>query len=33
MRPLQRRLAAARGLDWGDFAVVSPDIVRKYLLN
>ena len=33
MRPLQRRLAAERGLDWGDFAVVSPDIWRKYLLD
>ena len=33
MRPLQRRLAAALGLDWGDFAVVSPDIWRKYLLD
>ena len=33
MRPLQRRLAAELGLDWGDFAVVSPDIWRKYLLD
>ena len=33
MRPLQRRLAAERGLDWRDFAVVSPDIWRKYLLD
>ncbi len=33
MRPLQRRLAAALGRDWGDFAVVSPDIWRKYLLD
>jgi len=33
MRPLQRRLAAKLGLDWGDFAVVSPDIWRKLLLD
>jgi len=33
MRPLQRRLAAALGLDWRDFAVVSPDIWRKHLLD
>jgi hypothetical protein len=33
MRPLQRRLAAELGLDWRDFAVVSPDIWRKYLLD
>ncbi|HTO49578.1 MAG TPA: hypothetical protein VML91_18220 [Burkholderiales bacterium] len=33
MRPLQRRLAAELGVDWGDFAVVSPDIWRKYLLD
>ena len=33
MRPLQRRLAAALGIEWSDFAVVSPDIWRKYLLD
>jgi hypothetical protein len=33
MRPLQRRLAAELGVEWGDFAVVSPDIWRKYLLD
>jgi hypothetical protein len=33
MRPLQRRLAAELGLDWRDFAVVSPDIWRKQLLD
>jgi len=33
MRPLQRRLATELGLDWRDFAVVSPDIWRKYLLD
>jgi hypothetical protein len=33
MRPLQRRLAAELGVEWNDFAVVSPDIWRKYLLD
>jgi hypothetical protein len=33
IRPLQRGLAAALGLDWRDFAVVSPDIWRKFLLD
>jgi hypothetical protein len=33
MRPLQRRLAARRGIDWADFALISPDIWRKYLLD
>jgi hypothetical protein len=33
MRPLQRALAAALGVDWRDFAVVSPDIWRKFLLD
>jgi hypothetical protein len=33
MRPLQRRLAAELGVEWRDFAVVSPDIWRKYLLD
>jgi len=33
MRPLQRRLAAELGVEWSDFAVVSPDIWRKYLLD
>ena len=33
MRPLQRRLAAELGVAWSDFAVVSPDIWRKYLLD
>jgi hypothetical protein len=33
MRPLQRRLAAALGVDWADFALISPDIWRKYLLD
>ncbi len=33
MRPLQRQLAHALGLDWADFALISPDIWRKYLLD
>jgi hypothetical protein len=33
MRPLQRKLAEAVGIRWSDFAVVSPDIWRKYLLD
>jgi hypothetical protein len=33
MRPLQRELAGALGLDWADFALISPDIWRKYLLD
>ncbi len=33
MRPLQRRMAAELGLRWSDFALISPDIWRKYLLD
>lgn len=33
MRPLQRRLAAELGVRWSDFALVSPDIWRKFLLD
>ena len=33
MRPLQRALAAELGVDWSDFAIISPDIWRKYLLD
>lgn len=33
MRPLQRRLAGRLGIPWSDFAVISPDIWRKYLLD
>jgi hypothetical protein len=33
MRPLQRQLAQELGLDWSDFAVISPDIWRKFLLD
>jgi len=33
MRPLQKRLAAEIGVQWSDFALISPDIWRKYLLD
>jgi hypothetical protein len=33
MRPLQRKLAERLGLCWSDFAVISPDIWRKFLLD
>jgi hypothetical protein len=33
IRPLQRSLAATIGADWGEFALVSPDIWRKQLLD
>jgi hypothetical protein len=33
MRTLQRALARELGLDWADFALISPDIWRKYLLD
>jgi hypothetical protein len=33
MRPLQRSLAAEIGVRWSDFALVTPDIWRKYLLD
>jgi hypothetical protein len=33
LRPLQRRLAAEIGVDWSHFALISPDIWRKYLLD
>jgi hypothetical protein len=33
MRPLQRKLAEELGIPWADFAVISPDIWRKYLLD
>jgi hypothetical protein len=33
MRQLQRELAQELGLDWTDFALISPDIWRKYLLD
>ncbi|MGI9419691.1 MAG: hypothetical protein ACR2RA_17840 [Geminicoccaceae bacterium] len=33
LRPLQRQLAERLGIDWTDFALISPDIWRKYLLD
>lgn len=33
LRPLQHELASNLGLDWRDFALISPDIWRKYLLD
>jgi hypothetical protein len=33
LRPLQKRLAAAIGVEWTDFALISPDIWRKKLLD
>jgi len=33
MRPLQRLHTAKLGLNWQDFALISPDIWRKYLLD
>ena len=32
-RPLQRTLATRIGVSWEDFALVSPDIFRKFLLD
>jgi len=33
LRPLQKRLAGAIGVPWSDFALISPDIWRKQLLD
>ena len=33
LRPLQRQLAKRLGINWADFALISPDIWRKYLLD
>ena len=33
MRPLQKKLAAEIGVEWSEFALISPDIWRKYLLD
>jgi hypothetical protein len=33
LRPLQRRLAIEIGVDWREFALISPDIWRKQLLD
>jgi len=33
LRPLQRKLAGVIGANWSDFALISPDIWRKQLLD
>ena len=33
LRPLQKKLASDVGVDWRDFALISPDIWRKQLLD
>jgi hypothetical protein len=33
LRPLQRALAGEIGVDWSEFALISPDIWRKQLLD
>ncbi|MBI1205178.1 MAG: hypothetical protein GC182_21950 [Rhodopseudomonas sp.] len=33
MRPLQRRLASKLNFPWDEFALISPDIWRKFLLD
>jgi hypothetical protein len=33
MRPLQKQLAQRLGVAWSDFALISPDVWRKYLLD
>lgn len=33
MRPLQKKLVHEIGVKWDDFALISPDIWRKYLLD
>jgi len=33
LRPLQKKLAGDIGLQWSDFALISPDIWRKQLLD
>jgi hypothetical protein len=33
MRPLQKQLASRLGVNWEHFALISPDIWRKYLLD
>jgi len=33
LRPLQQQLAKRLGINWADFALISPDIWRKYLLD
>ena len=33
LRPMQQRLVRSLGLQWDEFALISPDIFRKYLLE
>ena len=33
LRPLQKQLASNIGVNWSDFALISPDIWRKQLLD
>ena len=33
LRPLQRELAARFGVQWDDFALISPDYFRKFMLD
>jgi hypothetical protein len=33
LRPLQKKLAGEIGVEWSDFAIISPDIWRKQLLD
>ena len=33
LRPRQRKLASKLGVQWSEFAIISPDIWRKYLLD
>lgn len=33
IRPYQRALVGRMGLDWSDFAVITPDVWRKFLLD
>ncbi len=33
IRPYQRALAERTGLDWRDFAIITPDVWRKFLLD
>lgn len=33
LRPMQKRLAGNIGVEWSDFALISPDIWRKQLLD
>ncbi|HEX3913075.1 MAG TPA: hypothetical protein VHW71_06175 [Steroidobacteraceae bacterium] len=33
LRPMQKKLAGSIGVEWSDFALISPDIWRKQLLD